>query len=162
MDLLDIVQSVEAIFKDIKPSIVYTHHRGDLNIDHRRTHEAVSTACRPLPDVRIAAIYGFEVLSSTEWSLRGDSGQFAPNKFADITSQLNKKIRCPECYNSEMRPFPHPRSQGSEQAPATVRGTTAGLVAGGGIFGDLRNKLSGNMVETLLTGITMKFSGETT
>ena len=129
VDLLDIVQSVEAICKDIKPSIVYTHHRGDLNIDHRRTHEAVLTACRPLPDVRIAAIYGFEVLSSTEWSLRGDSGQFAPNKFVDITSQLNKKIRCLECYNSEMRPFPHPRSREAVQALATVRGTTAGLVA---------------------------------
>ena len=66
--LLEITQSVEKVIKKIEPSIVYTHHYGDLNIDHQITHKAVITACRPIPQSSVKEIYSFEVLSSTEWS----------------------------------------------------------------------------------------------
>ena len=66
--LLDIIQKLEPIIDNLKPSVVYTHHHGDLNIDHQLTHSAVITACRPVPNFSVREIYGFEVLSSTEWS----------------------------------------------------------------------------------------------
>ena len=47
VDLLDIVKKVENYIEDIQPNIIYTHHFGDLNIDHRLTFEAVITATRP-------------------------------------------------------------------------------------------------------------------
>jgi LmbE family N-acetylglucosaminyl deacetylase len=46
--LLDIIKRVERIIDRFKPAIVYTHHPGDLNIDHVITFRAVITAARPM------------------------------------------------------------------------------------------------------------------
>ena len=35
LDLLDVVKKVEKIISELRPNIVYTHHGGDLNIDHQ-------------------------------------------------------------------------------------------------------------------------------
>src|SRR5688500_9563419 len=48
VSLLDIIKVVEREKNDFKPSIVFTHHGGDVNIDHQKTFESVITACRPL------------------------------------------------------------------------------------------------------------------
>src|ERR1700682_2561510 len=32
--LLDVVKLVEALIEKFKPTVIYTHHPGDLNIDH--------------------------------------------------------------------------------------------------------------------------------
>ena len=58
--LLRIVKTIEEVVKEIKPEIVYTHHYGDLNIDHQITHRAVMTACRPLPGASVKNIISFE------------------------------------------------------------------------------------------------------
>ncbi len=49
--LLDITQSIEKKISEVKPDIIYTHHIGDLNIDHQITHKAVMTACRHSQDL---------------------------------------------------------------------------------------------------------------
>src|SRR5581483_9188818 len=54
--LIDVVKAVEAAVADLKPSIVYTHHSGDLNVDHRIVHQAVMTACRPVPGQSVRSI----------------------------------------------------------------------------------------------------------
>ena len=56
IDLLDVVKVVENEINERKPEIVYTHHSGDLNIDHRITHQAVFTACRPKPNTTVKKI----------------------------------------------------------------------------------------------------------
>lgn len=71
LPLLDIVQPLEAIVAQLSPELVYTHHYGDLNVDHRVTHQAVMTACRPMPGATVREILTFEVMSSTEWSSVG-------------------------------------------------------------------------------------------
>ena len=45
--LLGIVKEVENKISNLQPEIIYTHHIGDLNVDHQITHKAVVTACRP-------------------------------------------------------------------------------------------------------------------
>lgn len=35
VDLLDIVKKVEQYITKLQPDVLYTHHHGDLNIDHR-------------------------------------------------------------------------------------------------------------------------------
>ena len=47
--LLSVIQAVEKVIHELKPEIIYTHHIGDLNVDHQVTHKAVITACRPQP-----------------------------------------------------------------------------------------------------------------
>ena len=46
--LLDLVKAIEKEKNDFKPEIIFTHHGGDTNIDHRQTYDAVMTATRPM------------------------------------------------------------------------------------------------------------------
>lgn len=127
--LLNIIKSIEffcekrAAVRDIKPQIIYTHHLGDLNADHRITAQAVLTAFRPLPGSSVEAIYGFEVPSSTEWGL----DPFVPDTFVDVTSYLPRKMEALRAYDVEMREFPHPRSYEAVSSLARWRGSIAGL-----------------------------------
>jgi len=129
MDVLDIIKTVEAIVNELRPRTVYTHHGGDLNVDHRLTHEAVVTACRPLPNSSVAAIYSFETPSSTEWASTERSTAFVPTRYVDITSNLETKLRALSCYETELREFPHPRSTEGVTSLARYRGASVGVSA---------------------------------
>ena len=123
--LLDIVKPIEALVAELAPAVVYTHHGGDLNIDHRIAHRAVLTACRPLPESPVRAIHAFEVPSSSEWADAGDP--FVPARFVDIGETFATKMAALACYGDEMRAFPHPRSSEAIEALARWRGASAGL-----------------------------------
>jgi len=111
MPLLDIIKTIEKEKNDFQPSIIFTHHGGDVNIDHQRTFEAVITACRPMEDEIVKGIISFETPSGTEWRASSDPKHFLPNLFIEISkSNLQKKIEAMECYEFERRKFPHPRS----------------------------------------------------
>jgi len=127
--LLEIVKAVERIVSDKKPDIVYTHHFGDLNIDHRRTFEAVMTACRPTGGCSVKKILCFEVPSSTEWNVQTTKNVFIPNVFIEITKVLKKKTAALREYKGETRAFPHPRSLETVQALARLRGSAVGVSA---------------------------------
>jgi LmbE family N-acetylglucosaminyl deacetylase len=129
VQLLDIVQAIERIVTETSPLVVYTHHAGDLNIDHRICQRAVLTACRPLPNSTVRRIYAMEVASSTEWMPPQETTAFVPTRFVDISLTWEKKSRALKAYAEEMRPFPHPRSHQSIEALARWRGASAGLHA---------------------------------
>ena len=104
--LLEVVQRLEPVIEAYAPEIIYTHHAGDLNKDHRVVHQAVLTACRPLPGSSVKEIYGMEIASSTEWG-----EPFIPTHFVSISpSQYAGKNQALSCYEAEMRPEPHARS----------------------------------------------------
>lgn len=126
---LDIVQSIEKVLAEVKPSLVLTHFAGDLNIDHQLTARAVITACRPLPESGTKTILGFEVLSSTEYSPAGLSYSFHPSLYVDITPHLDDKQRALAKYADEMREWPHPRSHEAVEHLARLRGSQCGLSA---------------------------------
>ena len=126
LPLLDIVQLLEAQIAELAPEIVYTHHYGDLNVDHRLTHQAVMTACRPQPSSTVREILTFEVMSSTEWSSVG-LAPFLPNLFVDISEQLDVKMRALEAYGLEMRFSPHSRSLEHLRCLARHRGNGVGV-----------------------------------
>ena len=42
--LLDVVKIVEGLVERLAPRTIYTHHAGDLNVDHGVIHRAVMTA----------------------------------------------------------------------------------------------------------------------
>lgn len=126
--LLDVVKAVEAAVLEVQPELILTHHGSDLNIDHRITHEAVLTACRPLPGSKVKAIMTVETASSTEWQSTGLS-PFKPNVFIDVSSSLNQKLDALRCYVDEMRPSPHPRSLEQISDLAGFRGRSVGVDA---------------------------------
>jgi len=88
VDLLDLVKLVEQQIDSVKPEIVYTHHAGDLNVDHRRVSEAVAVACRPQPLQPVKTLLFFEVQSSTEWQVPGSGLPFTPNWYVDVSETL--------------------------------------------------------------------------
>ena len=128
--LLDVVKTIEREVDEFQPNVVYTHHAGDVNVDHRVTHDAVITACRSLPGEPVREILFFETLSSTEWQMMTADKIFQPNVYVDITKQINKKIKALELYNSEMREYPHPRSYEGVKILAQYRGLTVGCPYG--------------------------------
>ena len=125
--LLEIVKVIESYIKKISPHTVFTHHGGDLNIDHSLTSRAVLTATRPMPGCQVKRLYTFETLSATEWSF-GQTGQsFTPNYFVNIQNHINQKIEAMEAYGGEIRNFPHPRSVKAIKTLAGLRGSMAGM-----------------------------------
>lgn len=129
VDLLDIVQALEAVIAEVEPTLVYTHHGGDLNIDHRIVFEAALTACRPVPGATVKRFYYFETLSSTEWAAPSIGPSFRPQRYVGIAETLPAKLAALECYQVEMRDFPHARSIEAIEALARSRGAQAGLAA---------------------------------
>ncbi len=127
--LLEVVRAVETVMEDFPPDVVYTHHAGDLNVDHRITHQAVNTACRPLPGHTARTLLYFEVQSSTDWQPAASAVPFAPNWYSDISATLPLKLKALRAYGAEMRPWPHARSLQSAEALARVRGATVGVKA---------------------------------
>ncbi len=129
VSLLDIVKIVEADVADWEPERIYTHHAGDLNIDHQITNRAVLTATRPLEEQKVEEVYAFEIPSSTEWSFQQLGEAFRPNVFQDISSTLGQKLEALSIYESELRPFPHPRSLEAIEGIAKRWGSTVGCKA---------------------------------
>lgn len=126
VDLLDIVKKVEQYIAKIRPDVLYTHHHGDLNIDHRLTCEAVLTAARPVGLYTVKEIYEFETLSSTEWNFGNREMSFYPNVFVDIEGYLQQKLDAMKKYESELCGFPHPRSLEMLEVIAKKWGSTVG------------------------------------
>ncbi|MBA7694005.1 N-acetyl-alpha-D-glucosaminyl L-malate deacetylase 1 [subsurface metagenome] len=124
--LLEVIKSVEEVKQRIKPDIIYTHHQGDLNIDHQITFKAVLTACRPMKDETVREIYSFEVPSSTEWNSPDTHNYFMPNVFVDITGTFDKKIEALKAYQGEIRQYPHPRSTEALEIIAKRWGVSVG------------------------------------
>jgi LmbE family N-acetylglucosaminyl deacetylase len=51
VDLLEFVKVIEEIKREIKPNIIFTHYKNDLNIDHQITYKAVSYTHLTLPTI---------------------------------------------------------------------------------------------------------------
>lgn len=126
--LLDVVHRIEETMRSFEPALVYTHSAVDVNVDHRVVHDAVLAACRPQPGNPVREVRLFETASSTEWRFGADRG-FTPTTFVDVTATLRRKLRALECYEPELRPWPHPRSIRGIENLARSRGSTVGVEA---------------------------------
>lgn len=126
VDLLDVVKVIEKRVNQLQPEIIYTHHKGDLNVDHLVTYRAVLTATRPMQDCPVKEIYTFETLSSTEWNFTYGDDSFAPNVFIDVEPYFNQKLESMRQYETELCEFPHPRSLKALTVTAQKWGSVVG------------------------------------
>lgn len=127
--LLDVVKLVEAQVESRRPSVVYSQHGGDVNVDHQITFRAVLAATRPVPGHPVREVLAFEVGSSTEWAFGAFAPAFHPTVFEDVTGFVDAKVEAMRCYPSEMREFPHPRSPEALRAAAARWGSAVGVQA---------------------------------
>jgi LmbE family N-acetylglucosaminyl deacetylase len=127
--MLDIVKIVEGEIEKVRPDVIFTHHGGDLNIDHTLVFRAVLTATRPGCGLHVPEVYSFEVPSATEWAFEKLGSSFCPNVFVDVTDTIEGKVQALLAYETETRSFPHPRSPETLRNLAAVRGSGAGMSA---------------------------------
>jgi len=75
----------------------------------------------------------YEVASSTEWGPPFTEWAFQPNVYVDISVTLGAKLQAIEAYRetfqSEIKPYPHPRSPEAASVYAKQRGITVGMLA---------------------------------
>jgi LmbE family N-acetylglucosaminyl deacetylase len=126
---LELIQRLEAEIREFRPTVVYTHHWGDVNADHVRIAEAVDVATRPFAAPWVKRLYAFHTPSSTEWTASLRDRAFTPTVFMDISAELDRKLDAMRCYRSELRPYPHPRSLRSLRERAGLWGSVANLGA---------------------------------
>jgi LmbE family N-acetylglucosaminyl deacetylase len=99
-----------------------------VNTDHGRVARCAWTACRPYnrPQVRKFAV--FETPSPTEWAWPMTGTEFRPG-LVDVTDTLETKIAAMECYETELRDSPHPRSSRALRERAAYWGSHIGRFA---------------------------------
>ena len=125
---LDIIKCLEKDLSKIKPDIVYTHHPGDLNLDHQITAKSTLTVLRPMGVIKTCnSIFSFETPSSTDQVVQLNPFTFIPNHYINIQKYWKKKISLLKLYEKELKSNPHPRSIKSINALSIKRGAESGL-----------------------------------
>ena len=122
----DIIVPLEERAAVIKPQIVYVPFRQDNNQDHRAVFDACRVVFRPAATPYIEAVRMYEVASSTEQSPALKGLVFLPNYYVDIAGFIGDKLAALECYKTEQRKFPHPRSLKGVRVLSQKRGMEAG------------------------------------
>ncbi|WP_031548015.1 PIG-L deacetylase family protein [Salinicoccus luteus] len=108
----------------VNPEIVLLPHKGDMNFDHAETTYAAMVALRPFNVPELREILVYETLSETEWNTPTADNVFVPNVYVDISGTIDQKLEAMECYRSQLKDYPHPRSLEAIRALSMVRGTT--------------------------------------
>lgn len=127
--LLDVIVPLEECVLKLRPDIVYIHHRGDSNQDHRAVFQASMIACRTISQHKVPRMLAYEVPSSTEQAPPFPEYGFQPNYYVDISQFLERKIEAMKAYARELRQFPHPRSAKGIEVLAQKRGMEIGFQA---------------------------------
>jgi LmbE family N-acetylglucosaminyl deacetylase len=130
---IEMVRAIEAAISKYKPAWIFTHHPGDLNIDHRVCYEAaMSAAMLPqrlsseLSPTMIEKIFLFEILSSTDWAPPiGES--FRPNSFFNVQATFEAKMKALEVFEGALKPAPHSRSAENVRRLGHLRGAQVGI-----------------------------------
>jgi len=126
LEHVEINRYIEDCIKKVKPEVVFTHHPGDVNKDHRLVFDSTLVAVRPVPGAIVKKLYTYEVPSSTEWSALSERW-FIPNTYINISGTIDKKLAAVRAYASELRTYPHPRSERAVRLYHQQRGLYCGL-----------------------------------
>ena len=91
---LEIVTALENVLKEIEPEIIYAHFHDDINSDHKVIYKALEVWLRPSKMFFIKSVYMYEVFGSTK--------NFTPNRYVDISSFMETKLRAMAMYTTEI------------------------------------------------------------
>jgi LmbE family N-acetylglucosaminyl deacetylase len=130
LDLVSISTLSSAIAKiveDFRPDTLFLPHGGDIHHDHKAVFNAGLVASRPVNNCPVRRIYSYETLSETEWSSPFCGNYFIPTCYVNITDVFEFKLEALQCYKSQLRDFPNPRSLKSVTSLADLRGSTVGF-----------------------------------
>jgi LmbE family N-acetylglucosaminyl deacetylase len=130
---IEMVAAIEKALVAYRPAWVFTHHPGDLNIDHRVCYETTMAALAlpqrlstDMPPSMIERVFLFEILSSTDWAPTTMEA-FRPNSFFDVAETFETKVAALNAFEGAMKPFPHSRSVENVKHLAHLRGAQVGM-----------------------------------
>ena len=124
--IYDTIKPLEAIYDRLSPTIVYTHHGGDNNQDHRAVFEATTVICRPKWQPP-RQLFCYETISSTDQCTSFSYCNYQPNYYNTLTrDQLDKKIRAFDQYKHQLEEWPLPRCTEVIETYAKFRGVQCG------------------------------------
>src|SRR5690606_20442211 len=99
------------------------------HVDHGAVFHAALVATRPQPGQCVRHVYSYETLSETEWAGPAADRAFLPARYVNIEQQLADKLEAMNCFGSQLKPFPHPRSLKAIETLARYRGSQCGCAA---------------------------------
>ena len=126
---IDLTSALQAVVDQVKPEVVYTTPRADINQDHRIVYDCTLVATRPLPGSSVRRVLSYEISPTTRFGVPSGSSGFMPTVFIDIAAHLERKLAAMMCYKTELREFPHPRSVEGLRLLAQERGLSVGFAA---------------------------------
>ena len=128
LPLIELTQRIETAIDALHPTpSTPTSRRTEQRPRRRRPRRR--TACRPYRAPFVRRFLVFETPSSTEWAWPLPGSAFSPNHYVDIAGTLDVKVRAMACYESELREYPHPRSERALRERAAFWGSHVGRVA---------------------------------
>jgi len=116
---LEINRKLESVIKKFKPDIVFTTPYHDLNKDHLIVYQSTLVATRPYV-TGIKKVLSYEIPGTT-------ATPFYPTVYVNITKHISSKLNAFQKYDSELQPFPKPRSIESIKSLSMVRGVESGF-----------------------------------
>lgn len=119
----EINEKMLEIVKIVDPEIAFIPHKGDIHTDHVEVAKSAMVALRPVSAPNLKTIYAYETLSETEWNIPSVENVFIPNVWSDISNYLDIKLQAMNCYQTQIKEFPHPRSLEAIEALAKYRGS---------------------------------------
>jgi LmbE family N-acetylglucosaminyl deacetylase len=126
--MAELIQKFAEVFKAFKPEHVFLPHRSDVHSDHRVVFDAGAACAKWFRYPSVRRLLSYETISETDFCL-DMRAQFQPNVFIDISRYLERKLEILATYESEVAPFPFPRSIEAVRALAAVRGAASGFAA---------------------------------
>ncbi|HIK03576.1 MAG TPA: PIG-L family deacetylase [Trichormus sp. M33_DOE_039] len=125
----DVNQQLIQVYKQVEPDRLFIPFTGDIHLDHQIVFLSSLVAARPINNFAPKAIYCYETMSETNWNAPYITPNFVPNVFVDISDYLETKLQAMQMYASQIKPFPHERSEEALRALAILRGSTVGKFA---------------------------------
>jgi LmbE family N-acetylglucosaminyl deacetylase len=123
----ELSKAISEVIQKLQIHTVYLPHRGDIHHDHTAVFNAGVVASRPVGNYSVKEIYCYETLSETEWAPPFAGDAFIPDRFVNISEQFEAKREAMQCFKSQLREFPNPRSFEALEALAKFRGATVGF-----------------------------------
>ncbi|WGW12792.1 PIG-L deacetylase family protein [Saxibacter everestensis] len=120
-------RGVQDVVDSVRPTMVFLPFP-DRHVDHKIAFDAGMVASRPVrAGKNIALVALYETISETFWNAPGAEPNFVPSWTVDITETIDQKIAAFEQFESQISPFPGPRSAEALRALALFRGSQSSV-----------------------------------
>jgi LmbE family N-acetylglucosaminyl deacetylase len=122
----DIQEKMIEVIDRIKPNIIFTPSFWDFNHEHKLIFDIVEMSSKSFYSPYIEEILTYEIPSSTDAAFMTVKN-FPSNVYYNIETTIDEKIKQINFYTTEIKAFPHPRSEEYIRALAKVRGVESGV-----------------------------------